>query len=483
LKVNATRIGLLVGLSSSCVVAAACSAVLGGIEPGIYDAPREAGADGTTGDGSSSGDGGGMPDRKIADRMIVNDVISPSGDGGCPAAPDPAKGIFVSVGESDTPTCGTSSGNPCGTIGKGLARAEDLSLPIVYVSAGTYTESITVTGGNHIFGGYAANTFAPICSNANQAVIVQAPADSNVTVRGSNLDDTVQIANLTIASKAMADPGESLYGVFVTGGTAALELDDVQISVQAGGEGATGASGSGGADGGSNCSPGSGDNADTAGGVGSDGEGSWSASGYTPGSGKSGELGPMSGEAGVIVSKAGCVDCIVCKALCIIADAGVKCGTQGHAGCGGGPGTGGKGGGGGGSSVGAFFWHALLKTSNGSIASGNGGAGGPGGPGGPGGIGGPPTDGTPTASCTVTCTGIAVGCSTSDNAGAGGVNGNGGNGSSGGAGGGGSGGSSYAVYIGGGGKLVSSVGTTFTVGDAGAGAGDAGSGVAKMQGP
>jgi hypothetical protein len=457
--------------------ATACSAVLGGIETGVLVA--DGGKDGSppedrTVDGTSHSD---VPIE------VGGEVLSPSGDGGCPRAPDPASGVFVSTSLGDDAMGCGAQGAPCKTITAGIAAAFTKMKPIVYVSSGVYAETVTLQGGVHIFGGYSP-AWMPICTDANQAVTIQAPDTSNMTVVGSGLHDVTQIADLTIASKPTANAGESLYGVFVTSSPALLELDDVVLTVAKGGDGDAGAAGGAGANGAdAGCSDNSGADASTAGGPGkAAGAGSFGSGGYQPSSGSTGESG-NAGASGPLESKSGCLPCLTCEsvAVCVITDAGKTCGQQGKAGCGGQPGQGGLGGGGGGSSIGVFVWGATVHTSTGSIQVEAGGAGGPGGSGGPGGTGGMGGDGPAGMMCTTSCGGV-ISCTLNTGEGPGGRNGNGGNGSGGGTGGGGSGGSCYAAYAGGGGTFTHS-GTNITVGAAGKGAGGAPSGMNGVIGP
>jgi hypothetical protein len=482
LKANAHLIGLLAGCSLCAVAAAACSAVLGGIEPGYVP---EAGLDGTT-TRDAGGEAGSQKDQNVPDVAVINDVFVSGNDAGCAAPTDPSLGVFVTTGGSDADPC--TQTHPCLTIGHALSVAGASGKAIVYVAAGTYTESVTVTSGDHVFGGYQndpSHKFEPICTNTNQAVTIVAPNDSNKTVTGSNIEDITQLANLTIMSKAAANAGETLYGVFVTNSNAALVLDNVSVVVAAGGAGASGTTGDAGTNGGSSCSSGDGGSGSAPGMAGSPASdaGLFGPSGYAPSSGAAGGAGAAA-ENGAIITKASCVNCLTCKYLvtCNITDAGKSCGDQGNPGCGGGAGQGGGAGGGGGSSIGVFLWNSSVASAGGNISAGNGGTGGMGGLGGAGGMGSTGAMGTSGASCTDSCTGLATGCTTSTGAGSGGQNGNGGNGSNGGPGGGGSGGSSYAVYVGGGGKFSMSE-TTLSAGDAGSGAGGAPSGVAKTQGP
>jgi hypothetical protein len=147
------------------------------------------------GDGRSGGDGKAK-DAKLVDDIGVNDVIVAS-DGGCPISPDPTNGVFVSTGGMDVAACGSPE-SPCRTIGTGATRAFSSGKPILHVSQGTYSESVTLGSGLHIFGGYSSPDFKPICNDTSEAVVIEAPASKDTTVSGQNLDRIAQIANLMI---------------------------------------------------------------------------------------------------------------------------------------------------------------------------------------------------------------------------------------------------------------------------------------------
>jgi hypothetical protein len=446
-------------------LAAACSAILGGIEPGVL-------ADAST-DGVSSADAPGKTDSG-------SDVQVFYGDAACGMPVDETNGIFVSAsgGSSDPTNCGSFS-TPCLTISLGLGFVTP-ERTVIYLAQGNYAESVTLHGGVTLRGGYDKH-WEPICGKTANAAVTIAPTSENITLQtASNFDTPAIVANLTILSKTEAATGESLYGVLAVNTSAMLELDDIVIQLAAGGSGAEGASGDAGATGSTGCEGGTGASGGSSGEGGAPGAtGEFSATGYTPAQGSAGGPG-VQGDDGKI-TKATCKDCVSCALPCLAPpDAGQSCGLQGLDGCGGQGGVGGAGGGGGGSSIALFAYNAAVKTNLGSISAGNGGAGGKGGPGGPGGRGGEPMNGENGPTCSIAC--AAVTCGATNGGGVGEVTGQGGSGSSGGPGGGGAGGSSFAVYVVGVAPMIDKM-TSLAKGAPGPGASGAPSGQAKTVGP
>lgn len=424
-----------------------------------------------------------------------------------------ANGVFVAPGGAGT-ACTASA--PCGSIGAGINTAVSNHASTVYVAAGTYVEVVTLPVGITVQGGWksAAGAWTQDCSaTAGSDVVIQAPSTSNITVKAS-YTGSATLDTLTVQSKASANAGESLYGIFITGTSTEVALNKVTVTVANGGAGNNGMVGPFGvaADAGSSCPPGSGNTGSTGiPGIGG-GVGMFDDNGYenAAGQGSSGGSGGA-GAAGLAGADAGCVqalNCVYnappgCNTVCDccayspIGDAGSSCGKNGTSGCGGGGAGGGTGGMPGGSSIAVYLWGGGLTLTNTTLQAGNGGTGGVGGMGG--GMGGAGSMGTAgqegavvTIACGDTCK-FALGsytCSaapTADGGAAGGLGGAGGAGGPGGQGGGGAGGNSYALYVGGGSSPPTVTGNTLTFGTAGQGGSGgspaAASGVAKAVGP
>jgi hypothetical protein len=397
----------------------------------------------------------------------------PSLDGGADGIPgfdagncgvtmvDTVQGVFVASGGMDSSGCGTEPNSPCASIGAGIATATANARGVVYVSAGTYVERLTlpagisVQGGWH-WGGNGGTEWAFDCSATPESVVtVQAPSSSNMTVVANSNNGSSTLSTLTVLSKpaAAVSAGESLYGIFATGANTQLTLTDVVVTMQAGGAGTPGSMGSAGAAPASTCSSGDGVSPGMPGFVGTAGlEASVSSTGFathtggTGGNGTPGDNG-MAGSDATSVSYSACVHappaCTSGQAMCT--------GTPGVNGCGGGGGLGGTGGAGGGSSVAIFADDATVTVTAGVLQAGNGGNGGGGGGGSFGVSGSVGANGQdvvcPNSMCASASSCTVTGSTTSVPGGAAG--GAGGQGSNGGQGGGGSGGDSYAILTGG----------------------------------
>jgi hypothetical protein len=358
--------------------------------------------------------------------------------------------------------------------------------------------------GVRVEGGWAAvdNTWRPICTSDasnNDAVVVQAPPNANITVRADAIKGRATLAWLTVKSKAMAKEGESLYGIFARGADTNLILDNVRVQVATAGDGASGAPGAAGADGSkTGCTPpGDGAHGVAEGTIGGGAPaGTFGSNGYVPADGSVGGPGKP-GHNGTAAGAGICIRC--CTACTAIATPDVgegsatpnddppcectfgnnSCGGPGLSGCGGEPGAGGSPGHGGGSSIGLYVWDAAVSVSEGSLQAGDGGKGSVGGTGGTPGLGVPGVFGPSGPTCIV-CDNY---CEPRSDWGTGSTGGVGGNGRSGGQGGGGAGGSSYAVYKGGTAAVLISPSTALLYGKAGTSLGNGAPGRADKINP
>jgi hypothetical protein len=463
----------LVAVSGAACMLAACASIFGIDEPDVdlgFDSGASDGTvvgEGATSDGGASDalDGSAVQDGSSEAAPDATpdgfsmDVFVPDASV-CGLVPDATMGVFVAPNGADNSACGSSLA-PCLTIQYGISRAN--GKPNVYVASGSYAESILLTPGTTVWGGWSVevgdggDVWTGICAPANPigAVTIQ-PTTSNVTVTANMSGAPVGLKTLTILSKPQANvtAGESLYGVFATG-AANLTLDNVDVTVGNGGDGTSGYTAGGGIEGNPVCNPGDGGPGAPGGPDGGGAAvGSFTEGGYQPAAGDTGGLG-VAGSSGRPDDAGTCVGCVSCTAVAIVgcqsAANGMSCGGPGGSGCGGGGGNGGGPGGGAGSSIGVFVWGATVTAAGGTIEAGNGGQGGIGGSGGAGGAGGTGTTGQNGTSCTVDCNivGVEVTCpSSTSGAGQGSVGTTGGSGSRGGAGGGGAGGWSCAILQG-----------------------------------
>lgn len=438
------------------------------------------GADGGDDDGSNSVTGGradgGSDDASAEDASA--DASSMADVPCVPETADATVGFFVDHNSTAGVTCGDVTA-PCKTIQPAIDLIPTIAgKSVVYVALGTYVENITLKPGVTIKGGWknTGATFSRACSaNPAGGVVIQAPT-SNVTLKVASLGGSATLDTLTLSSRiAPAAPGESMYGIFATGASTTLRLDNVVVqTARAGSANPVAPAGSGthscaAASTGASGAPASGVAPAAS-------AGSYSLAGYTPGAGNAGPPG-NAGENGAQGQPATGSQCVSgwpgCdEGACMFTGSNTtSCAGPGTPGCGGPPGLGGGGGGGGGSSLGVFAWGATVSASASSITAGAGGAGAQGGSGGPA----SPGDNGQRQQTSLyydcsdplmkgTCPNVFT--HTSSSASAGTV---GGNGTAGLAGGGGPGGDSYAVYKGAGASYTGT--TTMLVAGVAGGAG------------
>ena len=416
--------------------------------------------------------------------------------------PDPTAGVFVAPG-GPSASCGAISA-PCGSITTALGVAAASARTVVYVADSVsqpptpYLEQVSLPAGVTVQGGWlytGGSSWSRPCALDPSRVVIKAPPGADRTViagyAGASTLDT-----LTVQSVAAAAPGQSLYGVFVSGGSGTnLTLRNVVLGVAAGGAGAQPPAATGAGQGGvAGCSPPTGNGgAGAAGAVGKAGvDGVYSASGFTPASAGPGSVGSP-GSAGLLTAPGTYTTPAACSASgspmapgCSCTSAATSTGSPGTAGCPGQGSPGGAAGAGAGGSFGVFDWSGTVTIDTGAIATGGGGAGGAGGL--PSGAVGTGTTGTTGAGGPVVETGCSAagatdagggGCtSCTSHQGAGGVGTAGGPGGVGGPGGGGAGGDSYCLYAGSGASVTVVAGASYTcapgVGGPGTGGGAAG---------
>jgi hypothetical protein len=201
-----------------------------------------------------------------------------------------ADAIFVdAVGGSDS-NPGTIK-MPVQTIGKGLTLASASSpLKDVYVSMGTYTESVTLVAGLGIYGGYdAASNWSRAITNVTT---IQSP--TSTAVLGSTLDAPVKLQLLTIVSSDALSSSESSYGVLIDSSTAGVTVTLEACNVTAG----NGNSGTAGASGGTGAAGGTGVTGDSSGTEASGGSSSCSNTGGAGGASVSGSTDGLPGKNG-----------------------------------------------------------------------------------------------------------------------------------------------------------------------------------------
>jgi len=310
---------------------------------------------------------------------------------------DVDEAIFVATTGIDSPICGTTQNDPCGTINYALSRVL-APRDALYVQAGSYDEVVDLAEGVHIYGGYDDAWLRQDRNVAGHAVFITGglhPIENQfMTVRAEGLGQPTVLADLFLqgpnASGSTSAGTRSSYVVFARNSDG-LELRHVDLYAGNGAAGTTGAAGQGasqsqapdGSDGGNATGSATCSTSRVAGGSGA---GNPSCSNTTGGSG--GRGGKKDTNCGVC----GCVLCGNCNATSGISggNGSQTQGANGQGGNGGSPcnyagsgstgrtgnyGTGGAGGTG--WFVVADFWYADAGTAG--LAGGSGGGGGGGG--------------------------------------------------------------------------------------------------------
>jgi hypothetical protein len=198
-----------------------------------------------------------------------------------------AGAIFVDAIVGDDANAGTMA-SPKKTIHAGVAAAAALT-PVkdVYASKGTYAETVTLSDGVSIFGGYDAQASWSRALTNTTGLYSATP----VGMVAKNLTRPTEVQLLTVNASSAATPGTSSYGIQVVNVSGGLTVRGCTVGSGAAGaglHGAPGAQGAGGGQGGtaSGTSPGGG------------GDSACGARGGQGGTGVNGSTNGVSGTAG-----------------------------------------------------------------------------------------------------------------------------------------------------------------------------------------
>jgi hypothetical protein len=327
---------------------------------------------------------------------------------------DGSSAIFVALAPvgSMANDCG-SRDHPCASIALGIEQAQVANYSHVYINVGTYEEQVMMRAGVSLVGGWnkIGGTWRSNCVEPEKLATIRSPTNVGVW---AEYEGTSRLERLTIASKATADAGETLYGVFARGATTRLELRQVRIEAAKGGDGAEPAAGVAPAAPTMTCAAGSGLAAI---GMGEPGQpaatGTYDMDGYHVATAQPGQAGPPGNHATARAPLCRqCVEsgsCATTSGICSGTVApGESCAEAGAPGCGGLGGPGGLGGQGGGASVGLFAWGARIELHQSVLVASDGGTGARGGEGSPGGPGAAGAAGTPGAACPVCVSGRRI---------------------------------------------------------------------------
>lgn len=198
--------------------------------------------------------------------------------------------IFVDTASGDDSNPGTMS-QPKKTISAGITAAASAGKD-VYVSKGTYAETVTMADGVGVYGGYdASSKWSRALTNVTT---IQSAATVGVTATGLAKATELQlvwIATADATGTTLSGDGKSAAGVVVANGSGSFTIRGCTITAGAGAAGNAGADGQTGA-------PGSigGGGSGTAGGAG--GASSCGATGGAGAGGATGVVGGATGNAG-----------------------------------------------------------------------------------------------------------------------------------------------------------------------------------------
>ena len=145
----------------------------------------------------------------------------------CIPGPDTVNRAFVAAGGNDGTGCTAAA--PCATLTAALATGKS----VIYLDEGTYSGELTLGSSVTIHGGWT-NAGGGNWNNCTQGTttLQQTNGDRVVEASGSG---TWALDWLTIENQTTAAAGQTLYGIFQSGG--ALSLNNVSVSVAGGGSG------------------------------------------------------------------------------------------------------------------------------------------------------------------------------------------------------------------------------------------------------
>jgi len=161
-------------------------------------------------------------------------------------------GIFVATSGVDGPGSGLDDTDPCLTIGFGILRAIEENLTCVFVQAGNYPETVIMTDGINVIGGFDLNWNQDDWHVAGHEVVIQGQQltgdDEYVAVLASGITQPTVLHNLTVmAPDAQGDfrgDGRSSHGVIVHD---SINFMLAELHIQ-GGNGSAGINGAPGSD-------------------------------------------------------------------------------------------------------------------------------------------------------------------------------------------------------------------------------------------
>jgi hypothetical protein len=172
----------------------------------------------------------------------------PGGDAPCSALdatscdPDSGRSLYVSAAGSDSNT-GLTPDKPLRTLSRAIQQASDCpQAPCnLRIAEGTYTESIAILHGVHLFGGYSAD----FSRRDPETYAVTLTSSASHTVNADGLRVPTVLDGLTISGAILDDSsrGASSYALWVSDSAAMLALTRVTLRAGAGATGSAGGDG------------------------------------------------------------------------------------------------------------------------------------------------------------------------------------------------------------------------------------------------
>jgi hypothetical protein len=170
-----------------------------------------------------------------------------------PELPFPSGTIFVSTLGTDAAGCGAVKNNPCRSITFGLARARIIGSPMVAVAGGVYNESIVLTAGVNLMGGY--DEAFSVRHIPTLRAIIRGVGTSTATVSANGITTPTMLEGFMVMGPIVSLASQNSVAILVRNSSAALTI---QNNLILGGVGGAGAAGNAGASAGSGMSGGNG---------------------------------------------------------------------------------------------------------------------------------------------------------------------------------------------------------------------------------
>jgi len=160
-------------------------------------------------------------------------------------------GIFVaipSMGGSDFSGCGTIT-EPCATIGFGISQAVSNGHSYVFVSDGVYSETVTVSEGVTLWGGFDPVTWLRNDPEISHTIVMGGGSPHAKTLIVDTVTLSTEVSGFVFKGGEATQAGGNSYAVWIKDCDSTFLLEDNQIFAGRGGDGINGSDGQDGPDG------------------------------------------------------------------------------------------------------------------------------------------------------------------------------------------------------------------------------------------